>query len=130
MKFGHFDDAQREYVITQPDTPLPWINVLANPEFGTLVTAAGLSFTWAENSRENRLTPFTSDSVSERSGEAIYVRDEDTGRAWGATPGPLRRAVGGERWIVRHAAGVTRYVHSERGIRQELAIFVDVLRSR
>jgi cyclic beta-1,2-glucan synthetase len=126
---GGFTLDGREYVVVLEggeETPLPWSNVLANPSFGTLVTAAGPSFSWSENSRENRLTPFANDSISERSGEAIYLRDEETGRPWGATPGSLRRGGDSERWIVRHAAGVTRYIHSERGIRQELAIFVDV----
>ncbi len=124
---GGFTLDGQEYVVVLRDgdqTPLPWANVLANPRFGSVVTAAGPSYTWSENSRENRLTPFINDPVTEATGEAIYLRDDQTGRAWGATPGPMHRASGAPPWVVRHAAGVTRYVHTERGIRHELAIFV------
>ncbi len=126
---GGFAQGGREYVIVldgAEQTPLPWANVLANPRFGSVVTAAGPAYTWSENSRENRLTPFANDPVTEETAEAIYLRDDEDGRAWGATPGPLRRGPDGERWVVRHAAGVTRYLHNERGIGQELAIFAHV----
>jgi len=124
---GGFTPDGKEYVIVmngQDETPLPWANVLANPRFGSVVTAAGPSYTWSENSRENRLTPFANDPVTEATGEAIFLRDDESGAAWGATPGPMRRSAESGRWLVRHGAGVTRYVHRERGIRHELAIFV------
>ena len=92
--------------------------MLANPGFGTLVTASGSSYTWAENSRENRLTPFANDPVGDPTAEAIYLRDDERGHAWGATPGPLRRAKAGGRFVCRHAAGVTRFEHEVDGIRQ------------
>ena len=106
------------------ETPLPWSNVIANPEFGTMVSASGSAFTWAGNSRENRLTPFANDPVSDPTGEAIYLRDEDSGAVWGATPGPLPRRPDGGRWVVRHTAGVTRYQHAVAGLEQELAVVV------
>ena len=105
---GGFTPDGREYVVVlegDRETPLPWSNVLANPEFGTMVSASGSAFTWAENSRENRLTPFANDPLSDPTGEAIYLRDEETGAVWGATPGPLPRRADGGRWVVRHAAG-------------------------
>ncbi len=124
---GGFTLDGREYAIVlngADETPLPWANVLANARFGSVVTAAGLSYTWSENSRENRLTPFANDPATEATGEGIYLRDDESGAAWGATPGPMRRRDGAGRWLVRHGAGVTRYVHRERGIRHELAVFV------
>ena len=124
---GGFGPQGHEYVIVlngDEETPLPWSNVLANPRFGSVVTAAGPSYTWSENSRENRLTAFANDPVTEATGEAIYLRDDQTGATWGATPGPMRRRPESGRWLVRHGAGVTRYVHREHGIRHELAIFV------
>jgi len=98
--------------------------VLANPGFGSLVTASGSSYTWAENSRENRLTPFANDPVCDPTAEAIFIRDDERGHAWGATPGPLRRAKQGGRFVCRHAAGVTRFEHEVDGIRQRLEVFV------
>jgi cyclic beta-1,2-glucan glucanotransferase len=124
---GGFTRDGREYVIVlngAEHTPLPWSNVLGNSRFGSVVTQAGPAYTWCENSRENRLTPFANDPLTETTGEAIYLRDDVTGEAWGATPGPMRRGPGGGRWLVRHSAGVTRYVHRRRGVRHELALFV------
>jgi cyclic beta-1,2-glucan synthetase len=124
---GGFTLDGREYVIVldgERETPLPWSNVLANPEFGTLVSSSGSAFTWAVNSRENRLTPFANDPLTDPTGEAIFLRDEETGAAWGATPAPLPRRSEGGRWIVRHGAGVTRYQHAVAGLQQELAVAV------
>ncbi len=124
---GGFTPDGREYVMVldgDRETPLPWSNVVANPEFGTIVSASGSAFTWAGNSRENRLTPFANDPISDPSGEAIYLRDEDSGEVWGATPGPLPRRPDGGRWIVRHGAGVTRYQHAVSGMAQQLDVFV------
>ncbi len=124
---GGFSADGREYVTVlegDRETPLPWSNVLANPEFGTLLTASGSAFTWAGNSRENRLTPFANDPISDPTGEAIYLRDDESGVVWGATPGPLQRRADGGRWVVRHAAGVTRYQHAVEGLEQQLEVCV------
>jgi cyclic beta-1,2-glucan synthetase len=116
---GGFAAGGSEYAIVlqgDDDTPQPWVNVIANPQFGTVVGATGAAWTWAGNSRENRLTPFGNDSVSEFSGEAIYLRDEESAEVWGATPGPLPRSPTGGRWVTRHGAGVTRYLRAD-GVR-------------
>lgn len=123
---GGFATGGREYVIVlegNQDTPQPWVNVIANERFGTVVGATGASWTWAGNSRENRLTPFGNDPVSEFSGEAVYLRDEDLGRVWGATPGPLPRSRDGGRWVTRHGAGVTRFTHHVEGVTCMLEVF-------
>ncbi|MFA6957176.1 MAG: glucoamylase family protein [Thermoanaerobaculia bacterium] len=124
---GGFSRDGREYVVVldgERDTPLPWVNVLANPRFGSIVTTSGSAHTWAGNSRENRLTPFANDAVTDPTAEAIFVRDEESGAVWGATPSAIRRSRRSPRWIVRHAAGVTRFARSANGIAQELALFV------
>ncbi|HEY3247844.1 MAG TPA: glucoamylase family protein [bacterium] len=124
---GGFAEEGREYVTVlenDGETPMPWANVLANPGFGTVVTASGASFTWAENSRERRLTPFANDPVTDPTTEAIFLRDEDTGEVWTATPGPMRRGSRGGRWVVRHSAGMTRFAHAGHGVSQELEVFV------
>ncbi len=134
--YGGFADEGREYVIVLDpghETPLPWVNVLANPAFGTLVSAGGAATTWAENSRENRLTPFANDPVSDPSGERIYLRDDETGEAWTATPDGLGPRLPGARWVVRpstrwvvrHAAGRTSFSHAGHGLIQDLEVFVD-----
>ncbi|HET8680034.1 MAG TPA: glucoamylase family protein, partial [bacterium] len=124
---GGFSEDGREYVVVldgDRETPLPWINVLANPDFGTIVTTSGASYTWAEHSRENRLTPFANDPVTDPTTEAIYLRDDDTGEAWNATPGPSARTGRTGRWIIRHRAGSTRFAHTADGLMHELLVFV------
>ncbi|MEO8634582.1 MAG: glucoamylase family protein [Gemmatimonadales bacterium] len=125
---GGFAEGGREYVIVldgDQETPLPWVNVLANPSFGTVVSASGSAYTWAENSRENRLTPFLNDPVTDPTPEALFLRDEETGAVWCPTPGPAPRPQDRGRYIIRHGAGVTRFSHAAHGIVEELAVFVD-----
>jgi cyclic beta-1,2-glucan synthetase len=125
--YGGFTPDGREYVMVldgDRETPAPWSNVLANEAFGTIVSSSGSAFTWAGNSRENRLTPFANDPVSDPTGEAIYLRDEESGAVWGATPAPLARRSDGGKWIVRHGAGVTRFQYAVAGLTQELALGV------
>jgi cyclic beta-1,2-glucan synthetase len=69
--------------------PAPWINVIANEDFGFLVSETGAGYTWAANSRENRLTAWRNDSIADPHGEMLLVRDEDDGTVWSALPGPL-----------------------------------------
>ncbi|MBK8595096.1 MAG: carbohydrate-binding protein [Holophagales bacterium] len=124
---GGFTRDGREYVVVlegERETPLPWVNVLANPRFGSIVTSTGAAHSWSGNSRENRITPHAGDPVTDPTSEAIFVRDEADGAVWGATPAPIRRTARSPRWVVRHAPGVTRFVRAARGIEQELALFV------
>ena len=124
---GGFGDGGRDYAVVldrETQTPLPWANVIANPVFGTVITASGSAYTWAGNSRENRLTPFANDPVSDPTAEALFIRDDETGEAWCATPGPLRRTAT-SRILVRHSAGLTRFSQIAHGVRQELDVFVD-----
>ena len=125
---GGFADDGRDYLIAleaDQETPLPWANVIANPAFGTLVTASGSAYTWSENSRENRLTPFANDPVTDPTAEALFVRDEETGEAWSPTPGPMARNRADGRFVIRHSAGLSRFARVAHGLRQELDVFVD-----
>ena len=123
---GGFVGGGREYAVVLTgdlDTPAPWTNVLANREFGTIVTASGAAFTWSGNSRQNRLTPFANDPVSDSTAEAIFLRDDESGEVWGATPGPLARSPQ-TTWVVRHRAGVTTFERTGRELRQRLEVLV------
>ncbi len=125
---GGFAESGREYVIVlegDQQTPQPWANVIANSRFGTVVTASGSAFTWSENSRENRLTPFANDPVSDPSAEALFVRDDETLLAWSPTPGPLPRTPASGRFLIRHSAGVTRFERTASGINHTLDVCVD-----
>jgi cyclic beta-1,2-glucan synthetase len=105
-------------------TPQPWVNVLANPSFGTLVTESGAAHTWASNSRENRLTPFANDPVTDPTSEAIYIRDHDTLDIWSPVLVPIP-ASGEQPLIVTHDHGLTRYRRSLNRIAHTLEVFVD-----
>ena len=121
---GGFDKQGREYVTIQTDgrrTPAPWLNVIANPGFGFQVSADGSGYTWAENSRENQLTPWSNDPVSDPAGEAFYVRDEDTLDVWSPTAQPIRDAGS---YVARHGFGYSRFEHEAGGIALELLQYV------
>jgi cyclic beta-1,2-glucan synthetase len=125
---GGFAEGGREYMIVlegDQETPLPWANVIANPAFGTVVTASGSAYTWSENSRENRLTPFANDPVTDPTSEALFVRDDETGEVSSPTPGPLTRTGVDGRFVIRHSAGLTRFARVAHGLREELDVFVD-----
>ena len=121
---GGFTPDGREYVITTAHgqvTPAPWVNVLANPHFGTVISESGLAYTWSENAHEFRLTPWDNDPVSDSSGEAFYLRDEESGHFWSPTPLPSR---GATPYVSRHGFGYSVFEHTERGIRSELWVYV------
>lgn len=122
---GGFTQDDREYVIHLKDgqwTPAPWINVIANSkDFGCIITETGSGYTWAENSRENRITPWSNDPVSDPPGEVIYLRDEETGVYWSPTPLPIRQEVD---YNIHHGQGYTRFHHVSQNLEQELEIFV------
>ena len=122
---GGFAAEGREYVVTLGEgqwTPAPWINVVANPEFGFLASADGSGSTWSLNAQQNQLTPWSNDPVSDAPAEAIYIRDEDTGDLWTATPLPIREPFGA--YVVRHGFGYSRFEHASHGIELDLLQFV------
>ncbi len=124
--FGGFTPDGREYVILLREgqtTPAPWVNVLANPNFGTVVSEQGSAYTWAENCHEFRLTPWTNDPVSDLSGESFYIRDEQTGQIWSPMPAPIRSAAP---HVIRHGFGYSVFEHVENGIFSELWIYVAI----
>jgi cellobiose phosphorylase len=121
---GGFTPDGREYVVATAHgqaTPAPWVNVLANPHFGTVVSESGLGCTWSENAHEFRLTPWHNDPVSDPSGEALYLRDEESGHFWSPTPLPSR---GAQPYVSRHGFGYSVFEHTEGGIRSELWVYV------
>jgi cyclic beta-1,2-glucan synthetase len=122
---GGFAENGREYVTilgAGQSTPAPWINVVANPNFGFQVAAEGGGYTWSVNSRENQLTPWSNDPVTDRPGEAIFLRDEETGELWGPTASPIRDEAAP--YTVRHGQGYSRFEHAAYGIELGLVQYV------
>ena len=121
--YGGFSADGREYVIHLPpgkSTPAPWVNVIGYPEFGFMVSEAGSQCTWAVNSGENRLTPWSNDPVRDPTGEALYLRDEETGEVWTPTPFP---SGADQPYRVAHGAGYTIFEHNSHGLNQRLTLF-------
>ncbi len=121
--FGAFACEGREYEILLEGNnkpPAPWINVVSNKNFGFQISESGAGFTWGINSRENKLTPWSNDPVSDRASEAIYILDEISGEVM--TPMSLGRSDRGT-YRVRHGFGYSRFLHEEAQISQELTVF-------
>ncbi len=123
--YGGFADEGREYVVVLGPgraTPAPWINVVANPGFGFLVAAEGGGYTWSSNSRENQLTPWSNDPVTNRSGEAFYLRDADSGDLWCPTAQPRRDPLA--TYVTRHGRGVSTFGRIAYGVASTLVQYV------
>ncbi len=121
---GGFTPDGREYVVMlEPGqtTPAPWANVIASPHIGTVVSESGGAYTWSENAHEFRLTTWHNDPLSDTSGEALYIRDEETGAFWSPTPLPARGRSG---YVCRHGFGYSVFEHYEAGIASELFTYV------
>jgi cyclic beta-1,2-glucan synthetase len=121
---GGFAEDGREYVTVLrggKSTPAPWINVVANPTFGFQVSAEGSGHVWSENSRENQITPWSNDPVTDPAGEAVYLHDLDTGHVWTPTALPIR---GMGTYIARHGFGYTEFQHENHGIDADMVQFV------
>ncbi|MDQ2668695.1 MAG: glycosyl transferase [Gemmatimonadota bacterium] len=126
--YGGFSRDGTEYVIRPERTdrglrlpPQPWVNVIANERIGFIASERGAGCTWCVNSRLNRLTPWSNDPVIDPQNEALYVRDEESGKAWSPTPGPL---AGAGSYEIRHGFGYTTYVHETATLVEETTVFV------
>jgi cyclic beta-1,2-glucan synthetase len=123
---GGFTEDGKEFVIylgPGRQTPLPWINVMANPKFGAFVSESGSEFVWGRNSQNDRLTPWFNDPISDPPGTAIYIRDDDMGVVWSPTLQPIREK---DAYRARHGQGYTKFEHNSHAIEQRLLTFVPV----
>lgn len=123
---GGFAKDGREYVTLLSaghTTPAPWINVIANPQFGFQASTEGSGYTWADNSKENQLTAWSNDPVTDPVSEVIYIRDEETLDLWTTTAQPIRD---GGTYIARHGYGYSSFEHQVHGIHSELLQYVPV----
>ena len=121
---GGFTPDGREYIITTTHgqvTPAPWVNVIANPQFGTVISESGPACTWSENAHEFRLTPWYNDPVSDSGGEAFYLRDEESGLFWSPSPLPVRGVM---HYVSRHGFGYSVFEHTEDGISSEMWVYI------
>lgn len=123
MRYGFFDDDRREYVITRPDTPLPWINYLGSEEYIGLVSNTGGGYSFYRDARLRRLTRYRYNNVPyDSGGRYVYLRDDDDGDFWSPTWQPVRRELEG--YYCRHGLGYTIIGSTYRGIQAEIRYFV------
>jgi len=122
-KYGYFDGENGEYVITRPDTPRPWSNILSNGTYGMTITQAGSGYSWQEHAQFNRLTRWDQDLTRDNWGKYIYIRDDKTGEFWSPTPKPA----GGELkdYECRHGMGYTTISGKNKDIESEVTYFID-----
>src|SRR5438128_9230671 len=123
---GGFTEDGKEFVIylgPSTRTPLPWINIMANPKFGALISESGAECVWGRNSQNDRLTPWFNDPISDPPGTAIYIRDDEIGVVWSPTPKPIGEK---DAYRARHGQGYTMFEHNSHAIEQHLLTFVPV----
>lgn len=120
---GGFTPDGREYVTIlkgEYNTPAPWVNIIANDSFGFIVSTSGTGYTWAVNSRENKITSWSNDPVVDPPSEIIYIRDEATWEVFSPTPSPIR---GKEPYKIRHGFGYSVFEHGSHGIMQNMTVY-------
>jgi cellobiose phosphorylase len=121
MEYGHFDDERREYAITRPDTPLPWLNYLGQDDFFGLCTNTGGGYSFWKDSRLRRLTRYRYNNVPyDLGGRYVYVNDG--GSVWNPGWKPVKAPL--DRYECRHGLGYTRIVGEKNGLEVELLFFV------
>ena len=123
-KYGYFSEDGMEYIITRPDTPRPWVNVICNGDYGLVESQAGSGFSWRENSQLSRITRWEQDLIRDNWGKYIYLRDRETGDFWSATWKPCMPDF--DFFEVRHGLGYSILTGTYRKIRAEKTVFVDV----
>lgn len=121
---GGFSPEGHEYIIAtgSQSTPAPWVNIIANKNFGSVVSERGSSYTWYENAHSFRLTPWHNDPVQDTGGEAFYIRDEKTGKFWSPAPYPVK---GNSEYVTKHGFGYSVFEHRQTGITSDMEIFAD-----
>ncbi len=122
-KYGYFTKDGREYVITRPDTPRPWVNVICNGDYGFIETQTGSGFSWIDNSQLSRITMWNQDLIKDESGKYVYIRDNQSEEVWSATWKPC--CPNFDFYEVRHGQGYSILKSLYKGIRVEKTVFVD-----
>lgn len=123
--FGHFDDAAREYVVTRPDTPLPWINYLGSEDYFALISNTAGGYSFYRDARLRRITRYRYNNVpTDEGGRYLYLRDDDSGDAWSPSWQPTRTEL--DAYTCRHGLGYTVIASERAAIAAETLYFVPI----
>lgn len=123
MKYGYFDDANREYVITQPDTPAPWVNYLGSPEYGAIISNNAGGYSFAKSGANGRILRYVFNNF-DQPGRYIYIRDNATGDYWSASWQPVGKDLNSYKSECRHGVGYTKMSADYADIHSETTYYV------
>jgi cellobiose phosphorylase len=121
--YGGFNKDDKSYIIKLSDyknTPAPWINVISNEDFGFHISETGAGYTWCGNSRENKITPWSNDYIKDPAGEALYVKDNISGKCFSISPKPVRDS--GD-YLIKHSFGYSEFIHKAYDLNGKLEVF-------
>ncbi|MFZ1289592.1 MAG: glycosyl hydrolase family 65 protein [Melioribacteraceae bacterium] len=121
-KYGFFTDDGSEYVIKNPKTPKPWVNVISNGNHGVIVSQTGGGFSWNEHSEFNRITRWHQDLIQDNWGKFFYIRNNKTNEIWSPTWNPVKTELDSYKCI--HGIGYTKFVSEYKKVKVEITIFV------
>lgn len=123
MQYGYFDDTQREYVITRPDTPAPWANYLGSPEYGALISNNAGGYSFARSGANGRILRYVFNQF-DQPGRYLYIRDDTDGDYWSASWQPVGKDLKDYACECRHGMGYSKFTAEYRGIRSEAVYYV------
>ena len=123
MHYGHFDDRAREYVITRPDTPAPWVNYLGSPEYGAIISNNAGGYSFARSGANGRILRYVFNQF-DQPGRYLYLRDDDSGDFWSASWQPVGKDLAHYRSRCCHGMGYTRMLADYAGISSEATYYV------
>lgn len=123
MQYGHFDDRAREYVITRPDTPAPWVNYLGSPEYGAIISNNAGGYSFARSGANGRILRYVFNQF-DQPGRYLYLRDDDSGDFWSASWQPVGKDLAHYRSRCCHGVGYTRMLADYAGISSEATYYV------
>jgi N,N'-diacetylchitobiose phosphorylase len=130
MQYGHFDDAAKEYVITRPDTPLPWSNYLGSTEYGAIVSNNAGGYSFYKSAAQGRFLRLRFNAVPlDQPGRTLYLRDEDSGDFWSAAWQPVGKPLDRYKSECRHGSAYTIITSEYAGLKSETAYFVPLGRN-
>ncbi|PSW04744.1 N,N'-diacetylchitobiose phosphorylase [Photobacterium rosenbergii] len=124
MKYGFFDNDNREYVITRPDVPAPWTNYLGTEKFCTVISHNAGGYSFYNSPEYNRVTKFRPNATFDRPGHYVYLRDDDTGDYWSISWQPVAKSLDEATYEVRHGLSYSKFKCEYRGITATKTLFV------
>ena len=123
MKYGYFDDLQREYVVQRPDTPAPWVNYLGSPEYGAIVSNNAGGYSFAKSGANGRILRYVFNQF-DQPGRYLYLRDNASGDFWSASWQPVGKDLEKYHCECRHGMGYTRMLAEYSGLQSEAVYYV------